>query len=113
VAVPASDLVLTPEQNVALFRIAQESLTNVARHAKATAVNIAIDLRDGVLHLGISDNGIGFRTAEKTGRSLGLLGMEERARLIGAGFSIESTPGLGTSVSVRLPLASTDRSSSP
>jgi PAS domain S-box-containing protein len=104
---PAKDLMLSPEANVALFRIAQESLTNVARYAKATEANIVIEVRHDVLHLTIRDNGVGFRTGEKTGRSLGLVGMEERARLIGASFSVESEPGLGANVMVRLNLKET------
>jgi signal transduction histidine kinase len=103
VELPEPDAMLSMEENVALFRIAQESLTNVARYAEATQAKIVMQVEGDMLHLSIRDNGIGFRAAEKE-RSLGLLGMEERAKLIGASLSIESTPGSGTSVHVRLPL---------
>jgi signal transduction histidine kinase len=96
-------LPLNPEQSMALFRIVQESLTNVVRHAKASAATIGLRRIHNALTLTISDNGRGFR---RTAGSLGLLGMEERARLIGAVLSIGSAPGSGTAVTVTLPLNS-------
>jgi PAS domain S-box-containing protein len=92
---------LTPEQRMALYRITQESLTNVVRHAEATTAEILLERAGNVLTLSIADNGRGFRRTEG---SLGLLGMEERARLIGATLGIESVPGGGTKVTVCLPL---------
>ncbi len=92
---------LNEEQRVALFRIVQESISNVIRHAKATRAEITLDYDDAALTLKISDNGRGFR---REGASLGLLGMEERASGIGATFSIHSDIGSGTSVTVTLPL---------
>lgn len=101
VETPPERIPLDSEQRMALFRIVQESLTNVVRHAKATAARIRIEQSAAALTLTISDNGTGFR---RTGRSLGLLGMEERANLIGASLSIQSGPGSGTTVTVALPL---------
>lgn len=92
---------LNQKQRVALFRIVQESITNVIRHAKATRAEITLDYDDAALTMKISDNGRGFR---REGASLGLLGMEERASEIGATFSIHSDIGAGTSATVTLPL---------
>jgi signal transduction histidine kinase len=96
-------LPLSGQERMALFRIVQESLTNVVRHSQATVANISIRQRKQSLAIVISDNGIGFR---RTGRSLGLLGMEERASLIGASLSVESAPGSGTAVKVVFDLKS-------
>jgi two-component system sensor histidine kinase DegS len=88
------------------FRIVQEALTNVARHsgAKEALVNITTDQK--FLKLRIEDSGVGFRrtTSVKAG-SAGLIGMKERALLIGGHFSFESAPGAGTRILVELPLA--------
>ena len=95
------------EQNIAtsLFRIFQESLTNVARHADATEIKVTIALQDDQLVLTISDNGKGF---DVTGighkKTLGLLGMRERTLMIGGKYEIASMPGKGTTITVRVPL---------
>ncbi len=93
-----------------LFRICQEALTNVARHAKATSVTINIMLVDEFLHLEIKDDGQGFAmdskaTAAKNARRIGLLGMKERVEMINGEFRLESTPGKFTCVYVKIPLA--------
>ena len=88
------------------FRIVQEALTNVARHsgAKEALVNITTDQK--FLKLRIEDSGVGFRrTTEVKASSAGLIGMKERALLIGGHFSFESAPGAGTRILVELPLA--------
>jgi signal transduction histidine kinase len=103
VEAPSERLPLDSEQRVALFRIAQESLTNVARHARATAASMSLQRSDAELTLRIHDDGAGF-IRDGHSSSLGLLGMEERARSIGGCFSIDSVPGAGTSVIVTLPL---------
>lgn len=99
-----SEPALLDAQATAIFRIAQASLTNVARHAQASRVDVTLTSRTGSLALHISDDGCGFdlRKARRQ-YSYGLLGMSERARLIGGTLQIESAPGTGTLVSVRIP----------
>ena len=87
------------------FRIVQESLTNVARHAKATHVTIRVGQTDTHLTLEVSDNGVGCAAACLDGtKSLGLVGMRERALACGGEFSISGKPGLGTTVRLRVPV---------
>jgi PAS domain S-box-containing protein len=85
-----------------LFRIVQEALTNVGRHARATSVVVTLDRSDGGLRLVVTDNGRGM--ASPPPGSLGLLGMQERARLCGGDIFVDSAPGRGTSVRVRVPV---------
>ncbi|AEI82297.1 multi-sensor signal transduction histidine kinase (plasmid) [Cupriavidus necator N-1] len=89
---------LTNEEATAFLRIAQESLTNVARHASASDVNVALTTTVKRITLAISDNGRGFRLGvSRQGYSYGLQGMSERARLLGATLAIQSAPGAGWS----------------
>jgi signal transduction histidine kinase/ABC-type uncharacterized transport system substrate-binding protein len=98
---------LSREQSTAIFRIFQEAMTNVLRHAQATKVNILIEEDEGELVFGISDLGRGITESEKQEKSsLGLLGMRERAHSIGARIEIEGIAGQGTTLIVRLPLSS-------
>lgn len=100
---------------LALFRAAQESLTNVARHAAATQVQISLGLEDGVLRLRIRDNGHGFdvaATATRRRSGLGLLGMRERMLAIGASLDISSQPS-GTIIEIRCPLSPATASAAP
>ncbi len=91
-----------------MFRILQESMTNVLRHAKATDVMLELDVRAGHLVLVIRDNGRGITEAEMTDpRSLGILGMRERAGVVGGTFDIAGADGEGTRVTVRVPLPKT------
>jgi signal transduction histidine kinase len=90
-----------------LFRVAQETLTNVARHAHATKVDINLRLIGEGIRMEISDNGQSF-PVEKTllatnGKRLGLLGMRERIEMVGGSLMIESTPGRGTTVRAEIP----------
>jgi signal transduction histidine kinase len=92
------------------FRVAQEALSNIARHAQARTVRIKLSQREGAVHMLIRDDGIGFdvlgaqeRAAD--GASLGMLGMEDRVLLAGGQLAIESAPGRGATVWLRLPLA--------
>lgn len=91
-----------------LYRIAQEALTNVHRHAAATEVTIALRVDPRLVALAIRDDGTGFAVAaatrERTGASFGLVGMRERARLLGGQLRIVSRPGHGTTVRVVVPL---------
>src|SRR5207245_85687 len=94
------------DRSLAIFRILQESLTNVARHAHATRVDINLQAEAAQLLLEIHDNGLGINSADmrKTQR-FGLLGMRERITLLGGDLQIQGAPGQGTSVTVRAPLA--------
>lgn len=90
----------------ALYRIAQEALTNVARHAHASRVDFVLECHHEQLALVIEDDGVGFDPAATAvaGERLGLRGMAERAALAGATLEVESSPGNGTTVIVRLPI---------
>jgi PAS domain S-box-containing protein len=91
------------ERSTALFRIVQEALTNVVRHSGATRVFVEIDFGARQLQLSVIDNGRGI--SDIKGRdSLGLVGMRERAHRLGGRFEIESKPGAGTKLIVRLPM---------
>lgn len=86
-----------------VFRIIQEALTNVARHAEADAVSIAVEENDGKIRLEVRDNGKGFQPGPKK-RSYGLLGIRERVNMLGGEVEILSKPGDGTSVRATIPL---------
>jgi PAS domain S-box-containing protein len=87
------------------YRIVQELLTNAARHAEASEVRIALRMESGLLVIEVADNGRGIRATEMAGaRSLGLLGMRERALAAGGSITVESRPGGGTSGTARLPI---------
>jgi signal transduction histidine kinase len=92
---------------VALYRIVQEALTNVRKHAKASRVKLTLREADGHVTLEIEDDGRGFASqpsqSQRTPTSFGLTGMAERASLIGGELSVRSTPGRGTVVTVRVP----------
>ncbi len=96
-----------------LFRVAQEALVNVARHARASAVDLVIIKDDRQIMMRISDDGTsaGVPKGSTTSRSrcLGVLGMRERVQMIGGTFRIESKPGKGTCVEVRIPMKKGDR----
>lgn len=97
---------LPAEMQINLYRIVQEALTNVARHAKASRVSVTVQGRDDALVVTIEDDGQGFNveTAKKSDR-LGLFGMQERAALLGGFLQIESAPGSGTTVYVEIPFS--------
>ena len=92
-------------RELALFRILQEALTNVARHAHAGAVRIAMQQRGRTVTLTVKDNGRGITKPEVASvESIGLLGMSERARLLGGRATISGVAGRGTTVTVRVPV---------
>ncbi|GBD89124.1 oxygen sensor histidine kinase NreB [bacterium BMS3Abin03] len=96
---------LDNEKSTAIFRIFQEALTNIMRHSSATLVNISILKRERNLVLKIADNGIGINSKqEKDPKSLGLIGMKERAMIFGGEVTVEGIPGKGTEVTVEMPL---------
>ncbi|MDQ3818483.1 MAG: PAS domain S-box protein, partial [Acidobacteriota bacterium] len=101
-----ADIPLGSEQSTAVFRIFQEILTNIARHAGARNVEIKMDEREGELVLEVKDDGKGIAESKVSGaRSLGLLGMRERAMLFGGEVRIRRAGERGTIVAVRIPLA--------
>ena len=101
---------LEPELETACFRVAQEALTNVDRHARAERVWIDLHVLDGALELSVRDDGVGFDVAAAraraiSGESVGLLGMQERVTLMGGDYDVVQVPGGGTEVRARFPLA--------
>jgi PAS domain S-box-containing protein len=104
---------LTKDQQTTLFRIFQEALTNVVRHAQASAVSVTLTERAGFFELRIRDNGTGIAEgAVHDPRSIGLLGMRERASLVGGRFDIAGRRGKGTTIVVRVPIARDKRPAS-
>jgi len=110
-SVHPADLAVDSRLATPLYRMVQESLTNVARHAQATEVIVSL-YRDasGTIKLDINDNGKGFTSVDQsTRRSFGLIGMRERAAMLGGEMKIHSQPGAGTSIEIVIP-RSTDQS---
>jgi signal transduction histidine kinase len=104
VELPGVPLQPDPECSTVLFRILQEALTNVARHAGATEVRVGLRRDESFLELSVVDNGRGFsRIAGPAAASLGLIGMQERAAALHGSTTVASTPGAGTRVTARLP----------
>ncbi|MES1224142.1 MAG: histidine kinase, partial [Bacteroidota bacterium] len=98
------DLLLPDNAKTGLFRIFQESLTNVAKHSNATEVVVSLEQANGKITLSIEDNGKGFDKKKTVGkRTLGILGMKERAEMMGGRYEIKSNPGKGTIVLVEIP----------
>lgn len=97
---------LDDEASIAIFRIAQEAMTNIAKHAKASVVEVNLGMKHNKIQLVISDNGIGPKlvTSKKRKRSFGVIGMTERASALGGIFSIEPRPEGGTRVSLEIPV---------
>jgi PAS domain S-box-containing protein len=98
---------LASEVETALYRIAQEALNNVAKHARAQRVEVLLERRPDCVLLIIEDDGVGFDVAKAAGgrHGFGLAGMQERAALVGANLEIETTPGQGTTILVRMAMA--------
>jgi PAS domain S-box-containing protein len=95
-----------PDERVSnvLFRIVQESLTNITRYAQASRVHVCLEWADAALHVSVQDDGIGFdQTQTPTATGYGLLGMRERALALGGEVRITSAPGQGTQIAVRIP----------
>ncbi len=107
-AVHTEEARFLPGLEVTCFRIVQEALTNVLRHARATSAEVALTFTPGAVEFVVRDDGVGFDVAavrERAPRdSLGLVGMEERVRAVGGTFEVTSAPARGTRVSVRIPL---------
>lgn len=99
---PAGVDLPSDELALAIFRVAQEALTNVGRHAEANAARLGVCARDGGWAVSVSDDGRGLGEARRAG-ALGLVGMRERVRVLGGTFSIESSAGRGTTISAWFP----------
>ncbi len=101
---------LDPEGKTVVFRVVQESLTNVVKHAKASRVALIVEKDGGQIQLQVKDNGQAFSVREKINgknQRLGLLGMQERVRLVNGTFDIKSKTGQGTTVCVQIPFLKT------
>jgi signal transduction histidine kinase len=105
---------LTPEARIAVYRVVQEALSNIERHAMADTVLVACNVSPTELTIEVEDDGTGFdpeevRQPRENGQGLGLLGMRERLSLLGGTCTVESQPGQGTRVLIRLPLVHAQR----
>jgi len=106
---PDEAMRLPSQLETTLFRIAQEAINNIVHHAEAKSVAISLRRDDGSICLGIDDDGRGFDVAKITGQALrlrrmGLLGIQERAELVGGEVTLDSVPGRGTRLRVLIPL---------
>jgi signal transduction histidine kinase len=104
---------LSPEQELALFRVGQEALTNAGKYAEATAARLSLRMEDGMVRLTVEDNGRGFDLDAVIGPTrrggLGLYGMRERAELLGGTLTVAASPGKGTCVSAVIPIKQTSK----
>jgi signal transduction histidine kinase len=105
---------LPPQVELALYRIAQEALRNIERHSDASNVTVSLRYGASEVELVVSDDGVGFDLARNWARSgdakhLGLLGMRERARIVGGEIEIQSRRGAGTTVRATVPVPDDDR----
>lgn len=105
-ALPAG---VAPAVTVCLFRVAQEALRNIVRHAGARSASVSLVSKDGGLQLLVTDDGVGFEPRIGHGAGLGIASMRERVREVGGKFSIRSEPGAGTTVQAWAPLAAQDQ----
>jgi signal transduction histidine kinase len=96
---------LPPEIETALYRIVQESLTNIVKHARAGSVSITLGRQRNAVTVVVEDDGVGFEPARTREDGLGLIGMRERVALVGGRLTIESRPGAGTTFVVEVPLS--------
>ena len=98
------DVTFDRDRNTALFRIFQETLTNIARHAEATEVSVSLQQKDGQIELKVQDNGRGITGEELAHpKSFGLIGIRERAIIFGGDSSVKGSAGNGTTVTVKIP----------
>jgi signal transduction histidine kinase len=105
VDVPDALPALSGDLALGVYRIAQESVLNAVRHADAHVVRVAVNAEPGRIRLVVADDGRGFETHGAATRSLGLLGMEQRAIAVGGTLAVDSAPGRGTRVTFICPLA--------
>jgi signal transduction histidine kinase len=100
----ADDARLAPELETAVYRVAQEALTNIAKHARAHRVDVEVLRHDGQVHLTVADDGVGFDAAQPT-RGFGLLGMRERMALGGGTLDVRAAGETGTRIEARFPIS--------
>ena len=93
---------LVPEIETAIFRVVQEGLTNIRKHARASHVHVSVRERDGAMEVVVADDGAGFEPGGVQGRHFGLLGMHERAELVSGSLDVSSSPA-GTTVRLVVP----------
>ena len=103
VVAPETPLHLSDAQAIGLFRVLQEALTNVMRHAQAHSLEIRLTIEDGMLALSVADDGVGLDPAEGA-RSFGVVGMRERVLMLGGTLTLDGAPGNGTTLLARIPL---------
>ena len=101
---PPSSGRLPPEIETALYRIVQESLTNIVKHARATNVSVVLTRKDDSVSVLVEDDGVGFEPGRTRDGGIGLVGMRERVALLGGRLAIESRPGAGTTFVAEVPL---------
>jgi two-component system sensor histidine kinase UhpB len=115
---PREPVTLSPERTIAVYRVAQEALTNIAKHSGARSVAMSLTREGDMLHLAIRDDGKGFdlstllhrgQRGANGGPGVGLFGMEERARLASGTLHLQSAPGRGTVIDLRLPAELSNR----
>jgi len=99
------NVVLDDKRATTIFRIAQESLTNISRHAQATQVEISLERKEQHYLLEVRDNGRGFDASVQKKKSFGLIGIRERTLMLGGEVAIFSVPGVGTTIKVSIPIA--------
>ena len=105
VDINTKNIAFNQERSIAIFRVLQESLTNIVRHANATKIKISLKLAADDLVLEVEDNGIGIKNSDIVNpKSIGILGMKERVLVLGGDLKIRGIPKKGTIVSVKLPL---------
>jgi signal transduction histidine kinase len=93
---------LSNEQQLTIFRIMQECLTNIVKHAKASRVQVNVDCQKNGLQMHIKDDGIGFNLSQTPRNHYGLINIKERARKVGGTVEIQSSPGEGTHVDLSI-----------
>src|SRR6185436_16642838 len=100
----ADDVRLQPDLALCLFRVAQETLTNSVRHGNARAIRVSLTTTADLVELDVVDDGVGFVASERTKSGLGLRSIHERVRFMRGSVSVDSQPGGGTKVLVRIPI---------
>ena len=98
---------LAPLIETTIYRVVQEALTNVAKHAGAQRVSVTVVERDGAVEIAVTDDGRGF-SGDEPSDGFGLIGMRERTRLAGGRHDVESSPGAGTTVHALIPATRAD-----
>ena len=112
VKISGEERTICPEYSTSIFRILQEALTNITKHANATQVQIIIIFKPEEVHVVVEDNGCGFDVnLNKEKRSWGLIGMQERATLLGGQFYLRTAPGEGTMIEIVIPYCPIHRGS--